>query len=119
MPLLGLLGGAIPWKLIGGIGAVLAVVMSLSYCSAQIKKVGKLEGQLDSAIEIANSNSAQLKLERSRAEALQKAITEYGKLRLDVKKKADSNRTRIVNAPKEDDGPLAPVLRRELDSLQP
>lgn len=114
MPLLSLIPGR---ALIIGAAVVVALIIGL-YVVGQLKRVGKLEGQLDASIELSNQNAEIAEKQRAEMERLQGIDAENAKLRARLRRASDDNRRAISNAPPSDDGPLAPVLRRQLDSLR-
>lgn len=110
---------AIPWRLVAIIGVVAGLLFGAMWVTIQIKKVGRLEAQLDSAIEVSNQNAAIAEQYRKEIEAMQKTVAEGAKKKAGIRTQADKRRKVIIDALHEDDGPLAPVLRNALDGLRP
>jgi hypothetical protein len=114
-----LLLSAIPWRLVAIIGVVAGLLFGAMWVTSQIKKVGRLEAQLDNAIEVSNQNAAIAEQYRKEIEAMQKTVAEGAKKKAGIRTQADKRRKVIIDALPEDDGPLAPVLRNALDGLRP
>lgn len=110
---------AIPWRLVAIIGVVAGLFFGAMWVTGQIKKVGRLEVQLDNAIEVSNQNAAIAEQYRKDIEAMQKTVAEGAKKKAGIRTQADKRRKVIIDALPEDDGPLAPVLRNTLDGLRP
>jgi hypothetical protein len=89
------------------------------WVTSQIKKVGRLEVQLDHAIEVSNQNAAIADQYRKDVEAMQKTVADGAKVKAGIRAEADKRRRKIIDALPQDDGPLAPVLRDFLDGLRP
>jgi len=109
----------IPWKLVGIVVGCAMLALGALYIVGIIKENGSLKVQLDNAIEVANSNAENLRLERIEHQRIETITTEVVTNKTQNRKKADTVRKEIVNAPPTDDGPIAPVLRRQLDRLRP
>lgn len=112
-----LLLSAIPWRLVAILGLCAGLLLGAMWVTSQIKKVGKLEAQLDQAIEVSNTNA---EIARKAAEdyaRINSIMLEGSKAKAAIRTKADARRTKIYEAPETDDGPLAPILRGTLDGL--
>ncbi len=117
MGFLGLLGGAVPWRAVG-IGAIaltcgVAVVLILN----QAKTIGHLESERAAAIAAATANAAIAEHAHREYARVQAATDAAAVAKIAIRRNADNHRRNITDAPHADDGPLAPVLRRELDRL--
>jgi hypothetical protein len=111
--------GAIPWRLVAIIGVVAGLLFGAMWVTSQIKKVGRLEAQLDNAIEVSNQNAAIAEQYRKEIEDMQKTVAEGAKKKAGIRTQADKRRKVINDTLPEDDAPLAPVLRNALDGLRP
>lgn len=118
MPFLGLLGGAIPWRLVALIAGALAAVAVFLFVVGTIKENGKLKVDLTQAVETSNANAAAAEAQRLETARIQDVADGAAKTKIIIRRVADVKRKEIVDAPPSDDGPLAPVLRRALDGLQ-
>ena len=110
--LMGLLS-LIPWRW----AAVAAGVALCGMLYAEIKRVGRLEAQLDAATSIANANAEIADQERTfRRKADEIASVAAAKAERARRRYLDQRRE-VTDARDEGDGPLAPVLRHVLDGL--
>jgi hypothetical protein len=107
----------IPWKLVGVVVLCLAISGLWYRGDHYMKAAAKLETQLDSAIEVANANAANAEAAAKREQAVQVVISKGETKKQAIRRSADVVRGVIADAPVEDDAPLAPVLRAELDRL--
>jgi hypothetical protein len=85
---------------------------------ASVKHSGKIEGQLDVATEVSNAKDLvidQINARHARTEAIVAGTQKTGE---SARKTFAAHNMEIANAPLDQDGPLAPVLRRELDRLR-
>lgn len=107
----------LPYKLIGfGVLGLLLVFWAM-FTIGQAKQIGALKTQLDSAIEIANTNATIHDKAMADLAADHKIELDAVKAKARNRQIADARRKEINDAPPTDDGPLAPVLRRTLDGL--
>jgi hypothetical protein len=111
--------GAIPWRLVAIIGVVAGLLFGAMWVTSQIKKVGRLEAQLDSAIEVSNQNAAIAGQYRKEIEAMQKTVAEGAKKKAGIRTQADKRRKVINDSLPENDGVLAPVLLDAIMGLRP
>lgn len=114
-----LLLSAIPWRLVAILGVCAGLFFGVMYVTSQLKKIGRLEAQLDSAIEVSNANAEIALKATAEAQRVQALMLAGSKAKGEIRRKAATRRTQINETLPSDDGPLAPVLRLELDSLQP
>lgn len=112
-----LLLSAIPWRLVAIIGVVAGLFFGAMWVTNQIKKVGRLEAQLDTAIEVSNQNAAIAEQYRKDVEAMQKTVAEGAKVKAGIRAEADKRRKVIIDSLPQEDGILAPILRDALDNL--
>lgn len=112
-----LLLGAIPWRLLAVIGICAGIALGAVYITSQLKKIGRLEAQLDSAVEISNANAEIALKATAEAQRVQGLMLERDKARNAIRHKADERKARIYESPPSEDGPLASVLRDTLNSL--
>ena len=103
-----LLLSAIPWRLVAIIGVVLGIALGAMYVAGQLKKVGRLEVE-----------NAQIRSDLEASKRVAPIVAQGEKKKAVIRHKADQRRKAIIDALPEDDGVLAPVLRRELDGLRP
>jgi len=113
-----LLLSAIPWKLLAvGLFAV-AVFGTFVGCQQQSKKIGRLEAQLDSAIEVSNQNALIAEKHFNDLKRIQEVQAEGAKAKGKIRDATEQRKAKINESPQSDDAPLAPVLRRTLDGLR-
>lgn len=117
MPL-GLLFGSLPWKGIAIAGALFLAVLGASWIAGTLKREGALEVQATELQGIANANAEKAK----RAEAMRQAQAAIA-VKTAAAAKADRNRYEkerkaYAHTAPADNGPIAPVLRHELDRLR-
>lgn len=109
--------GELPWKPMAIIGACVVLFLIFGKIQATFEAKGKLTAQLDQSIDIGNGNAAAAD---HAAELVKKAngIAAAEHERAD-KEHAKYEHERYLNAHVKaaDNGPIAPVLRRELDRL--
>jgi hypothetical protein len=117
MPFLGTLLSGIPVKTIMMALAAAVVAAFLFIAVHAIRENGALKAQLDAAIEVANNNSKIAEDQAKTFKAAQAVIAKGEQKKQAIRAQADVIREEISHAPPEDDGPVAPVLRRELDRL--
>lgn len=118
MPALRLLAGAIPWRLVAIIGLALGLSIGAIYVVAQLKSIGRLQAEVGIAAAAAALNANQVKIERAAYAAREIIATKWVGDRDLIKTRATGARKEIANAPASDDGPVAPVLGRELERLR-
>jgi hypothetical protein len=118
MGFLNLLGAAVPWKVIGFGAGALAICGAVALILAQAKAFGRLETERIAAVASAAANAAAAAYERDENARIRAAAERADAAKATLRRKFDDDRRRIYDAPSTDDGPLAPVLRRQLDGLQ-
>lgn len=109
---------ALPWRAIGIAAAVIVGLLAVAYVVGTIKRAGMLEAQRDTALAAAAANAQIAEWQAQDHAKVLAVLEENGKVRAGTRAKADANRKAITDAPPQDDGPLAPVLRRTLDRLR-
>ena len=117
MPL-ALLGG-IPWRLVAVIGIAAGLAFGAMYVVGVIKSAGMYQAQRDAALEASKQNAdlaEWLVDEEKRRGAI---AVETAQKKGAIRKAGAARRENINAAPATDDGPLAPIGQRFLDSLQP
>lgn len=109
--------GAIPWRLLAVIGIVAGLALGAVYVTHQLKKIGKLEAQLDSAIDVGNANAEAARKATEDFQRVREVMFRAFKEKSEIRRKADNRKAQINAAPPSEDGPLAPVLRDTLNQL--
>lgn len=117
MPL-GLLAGAIPWRLVAILAGVAGILLGAVYVTGQIKKIGRLESELGIAVGAARINAQTVKIERAEYERREAIAGRRDALLAKIRGKHATVRKEIASAPASDDGPVAPVLRRQLERMR-
>jgi len=110
--------GSIPWKLIGAAVLCLALAGAVATCSHQSDMRAAAEAQRDVAIQTANNNAAIAEKQSKARERLLEIGVKHHNEKEAIRRTANANRRNILDAPASDDGPVAPVLGRQLDSLR-
>lgn len=118
MPLLGLLGGAIPFRLILIVAGAIAAVGVWFTILGQAKQIGGLKKDLDAAMATADRNAAMAEAQRAEFERVQSILDTAEKEKAKIRDTVKIRRKVITDAPQSDDGPIAPILRRTLDGLR-
>jgi len=116
---IGAAGAAAAWKWLGwkqavAIGAVTVVVLGVFYVLDLQDDKARVEREL-------TETKATLERERKQAEAEDKGTKAAEKVIVTVTKTVDrivEVEREVADAPPEDDGPVAPVLKRALDGLR-
>jgi hypothetical protein len=118
MPLLGLLGGAIPWRVILVAGIAAAAFGIWLTILSQAKQIGALTKDRDAAIATADQNAKIAETQRAEFNRVQSILDAAEAEKIKLRDRSTARRKVINDAPKTDDGPIAPVLRRSLDGLR-
>ena len=116
--LLKLLGGGIPWKLLGVIGIAAGVAIGAVYFVRQVKLAGIYEAQRDTALAASAENARLAQWQAEESQRLQGIVAENAKEKAAQRRRYDQLRRSIADAPDTEDGPLAAVLRHTLDGLR-
>lgn len=114
---LGVLKDLIPWKLVAVIGLGLGLFFGMVYVVGKIRASGMYQAQRDTAIEASRANAQIAKWQTDESTRLQDIVSENARVKIVTRKASDQTRRKITDAPLTDDGPLARVLRDELDRL--
>lgn len=96
---------------------VAAVVLGLCLLKS-CEQLGKQKELTNQAIEIANQNALLAEQERKDRERAESIAEKYQKLAETRRQQFNQKRSEVANAPKEMDGPVAPVLRGVIDGLR-
>lgn len=110
---------AIPWRLVAVLAAVAGIVAAVLLGLGAVKRAGMLEAQRDTARAVAAANAQLAEVVIARNARLEDIVAANARDKAALRRAADTRRKGILHAPPEDDGPVAPVLRRALDGLQP
>jgi hypothetical protein len=103
--------------IIGSLASAVIITALWYRGSYHAERADALGGQLDRAIEVSNANAEQAKHFADEADRFAVLLLENEQVKDAGRKKSDAVRRDAIAAPPEDDGPIAPVLRRWLDSL--
>lgn len=117
MPI-GLLLGGIPWRLVAAIGIFAGVLLGAVYVTGQIKKIGRLESEVAIATNVARINAQTVKIERAEYERREMIASTWAATKDKIRANHATVRKAIASAPTSDDGPLAPVLRQQLERMR-
>jgi len=112
-----LLFSAIPWRLVAIIGVVAGIALGVMYITAQLKKIGKLEGEITHVTATANANAAEVKRLGAENERVLQEAAKAAEAKTAIRKTGNQRRQAISVGAPSDDGPLAPVARHWLDGL--
>jgi hypothetical protein len=117
MGILQLIGAAVPWKGIGVGAGALAICGAVLLFFAQTKRIEHLDEERAAAVVSAASASRLLQIQIEENARIGAALDAADRAKTIARKAAESQRRKIFNASPNEDGPLAAVLRRQLDEL--
>lgn len=117
MPI-GLLLGGIPWRLVAVAGIIAGLAIGAMYVAGQLKKIGRLESELTIATNVARINATTVKIERAEYARREEIAGRRDAQLAKIRGNHAQVRKEIASAPATDDGPLAPVLRRQLERMR-
>jgi len=105
------------WKLAGVIlvGGVIAGLWIRS--ETAVRRAATSEALLDSAIGIGTANAQIAQIQAASSRTIDAAARLAALHKNEIRAQSDARRQEIIHAPAEFDGPLAPVLRAQLDRL--
>ncbi len=104
---------AFPWRWI----AVAGVLILCGVIYVEARHIGRLEHQVDAATDIANANAQIAAQERAWRQEADNAAELAAKRAERVRQMYLTQRREAIDARVEDDGLIAPILRRTLDRL--
>lgn len=107
----------VPWRLVGIVALVLAVTALWYRGSHYEERAARFEKLLDSAIEVSNANAEAAKAYAEEAQRLNEVAAKAVQVRNDIRRSSEQRQREIDATLPENDGPLAPVLRDQLDRL--
>lgn len=108
---------ALPWKLIGVV-VLICLVTGLWYRGDHyMKRAAKLETVLDASIEVSNANAEAAKAYAAEVDRISAVRVRTVEVKNEIRAKSERHRNEIAATPPDRDGPLAPVLRDQLNRL--
>jgi hypothetical protein len=108
----------LPWKLIGLAAGAAVLALWALFTVGLIEDRGKLQAQLDQAIDVSNANAQAAVDQRAEFDRIQSESVKAAVAKALNNERANQRRKDITDAPDSDDGPLSPVLRHALDGLR-
>lgn len=108
---------ALPWKLIGVV-ALICIVTGLWYRGDHyMKRAATMETALDASIEVSNANAEAARAYAAEVDRISAVRVRTVEVKNDIRAKSERRRSEIAATPPDRDGPLAPVLRDQLNRL--
>lgn len=107
----------VPWKLVGFFAVAIALTGLVHSCQHYRDRAASLEVQLDRSIEVSNANAEAAKKYAAEVERIGTITVRAAEVKNDIKQRAEQRRAEIMSTPSDQDGPLAPVLRDQLNRL--
>lgn len=108
---------AIPWRLLAAIGIAAGVFYGAMFVVGTIKRAATSEALLKSSLAIGNANAELAKSQAVAGKRIDAVATLAAIRKAQIRAASDERRKAINNAPAENDAPLAPVLREQLNRL--
>jgi hypothetical protein len=109
--------GEIPWKPVAIAGICIIAYLFIGKIIADEQAKGKLAAQLDQAIDVGNHNAEQVEQADKRWREANDVAAATAKKAAEDHRRFERERLANAHVKPSENGPIAPVLRRELDRL--